>query len=321
MKILKVSASGFKKCVDNLSISFVPKANKTQEDKEFELNKIDDELYVFSTIGIIGKNASGKTTTVKLLALVYEIFSFFRVTHTEGIFINNRDIFLDVTFYHEGYLYRYLTNLSLFNGSIVIFNNESLYKRKYYKTYASNLFNYEKYEKINIEKNLPEDISIIYELIKKIDIRGNFYSSVDDSYNSYAFDIYKNMENGEKIIETILKMFDEHLDTISIIDKDKYQVKYVNKEIVEVTSRELYNMLSSGTTKGFNLFTMVVYSLKHGSDLLIDEIENHFHRTLVENLITLYRDKSINKLGASLIFTTHYPELLDLFNRSDYIYI
>ena len=106
-----------------------------------------------------------------------------------------------------------------------------------------------------------------------------------------------------------------------MINENKYKIIYENNSTKEVTNSELYEMLSSGTTKGFGLFTFVVYSLKTGTDLIIDEIENHFHKTLVENLVSLYKDKSVNKNNASLIFTTHYCELLDLFGRSDNIYI
>ena len=80
-------------------------------------------------------------------------------------------------------------------------------------------------------------------------------------------------------------------------------------------------MLSSGTIKGLYLYLYVLISLELGKDLLIDEIEIHFHKTLIENLINLYKDKRINKHNATLIFTTHYCELLDLFNRYDNIYI
>ena len=55
---------------------------------------------------------------------------------------------------------------------------------------------------------------------------------------------------------------------------------------------------------------------------LIDlKLENHFHKTLVESVIDLYKSKVINKHGATLIFTTHYCELLDMFDRCDNIYI
>ena len=62
-------------------------------------------------------------------------------------------------------------------------------------------------------------------------------------------------------------------------------------------------------------------TLQNGFDLLIDEVENYFHKTLVKNMISLFKDKSVNKKNASLIFTTHYCEVLDLFNRRDNIWI
>jgi len=142
-------------------------------------------------------------------------------------------------------------------------------------------------------------------------------------YRNYAnaFNIYKMLDNNLGIITSLLKMFDEHLENIEMLNDNKYRIIYTNKTKKEVSNNELYEILSSGTTKGFGLFTFVVYSLRTGADLIIDEIENHFHKTLVENLVNLYKDKSVNKNNATLIFTTHYCELLDLFGRSDNIYI
>ena len=57
MKLLRVVANNFKLCEKNFTISFIPSGNKTQADKEFELQEIDYSLYVFNTLGIIGKNA------------------------------------------------------------------------------------------------------------------------------------------------------------------------------------------------------------------------------------------------------------------------
>lgn len=38
-------------------------------------------------------------------------------------------------------------------------------------------------------------------------------------------------------------------------------------------------------------------------------------------MISLYKDKTVNKNNATLIFTTHYCEVLDLFHRRDNIWI
>lgn len=88
-----------------------------------------------------------------------------------------------------------------------------------------------------------------------------------------------------------------------------------------MSDKELIYMLSSGTTKGILLYVMAIAALQNGIDLLIDEIENHFHKTLVENLLSLFKDPLVNRQHASLIFTTHYCELLDHFNRQDNIWV
>lgn len=328
MKLLRVVANNFKLCEKDFTISFVPTANKTASDKEFELCEIDEGLFVFSTLGIIGKNASGKTTTVELLSIVYDVLSTFRINTSKNIFkYIDKTLNLDITFYHKGTVYRYITDLyknvnSAYDTS-VFFKNEKLYKREYKKAHIRELFNYDKFEEIKFDNPLPEDTSMIYSVLKDIGLRGIYLPSNDITYMNYAntFNMYKLFNNYLSIITSILKMFDEHLDNIKMIDNSKYKIIYTDGRTKEVTSKELYDILSSGTTKGFGLFTYVVYSLKTGSDLIVDEIENHFHKTLVENLVNLYKDKSVNKKNATLIFTTHYCEILDLFGRSDNIYI
>lgn len=328
MKLLKIVANNFKLCENNFTISFVPTGNKTLADKEFELKEIAEDLYVFNTLGIIGKNASGKTTTVELLAIIYDIFSNYRIKSTEKIFrfIDN-GINIDVTFYYEGVIYRYIAdlvkNVNSVDNTLVFFKNERLFKREYKKSHAKNLFEYEKFEEVPKEIILPEDTSMIYLLFKEIGLRGIYCSSDDNMYRDYrsAFNVYKLLDNNLNIVKSLLKLFDEHLKDIKMINENKYKIIYSNKKEKEVSNKELYEILSSGTTKGFGLFTFVVYSLKTGTDLIVDEIENHFHKTIVENLVNLYKDKSVNKKNATLIFTTHYCELLDLFGRSDNIYI
>lgn len=326
MKLLRVIANNFKLCEKDFTISFIPIGNKTIADKEFELQEIDEDLYVFNTLGIIGKNASGKTTVVELLSIVYDILSNYRINSSKNIFkFIDKTLNLDITFYHEGVIYRYITDLYKDENysTSIFFKNEKLFKRIYKKAHIRELFNYQKYEEVTSNIKLPEDTSLIYTLLKNISLKGIYCPSDDYMYRDYAnaFNIYKLLDNNLNIVTSLLKMFDEHLDNIKMINENKYKIFYTNKSTKEVSNFELYEILSSGTTKGFGLFSFVVYSLKTGSDLIIDEVENHFHKTLVENLLNLYKDKSVNKNNATLIFTTHYCEILDLFSRTDNIYI
>lgn len=328
MHILKVIANGFKGCADNFTISFVPEANKTEDDKEFELIEIADDLFVFSTVGIVGKNASGKTSVVDLLGLVYDIFSSFRVSSMKRRFLYwNKNVNLDITFYHDDYLYRYITDVVIDEQMLktVIFKNQKLFKRPFFKSYVKDksLFDYTKYEDVLFDSSLPEDMSMIYSIFKKMEIAGLYYSIEDEKNTDYVIisKIYNMFSDNESILTAVLKLFDESLEKIKLINDNKFEIIFTDKKSIKVDSDGLSEYLSSGTSKGFDLYSSVLYCLKAGKVLIVDEIENHFHKTLVENLINLFKDKSVNKSGAVLIFTTHYCELLDLFNRTDNIFV
>ena len=61
--------------------------------------------------------------------------------------------------------------------------------------------------------------------------------------------------------------------------------------------------------------------LKYGGYILLDEIEDHFNKTIVMNIIELFMKKATNPNDAHLVFTTHYQELLDILPRNDSVYI
>ena len=84
---------------------------------------------------------------------------------------------------------------------------------------------------------------------------------------------------------------------------------------------ELNAYLSSGTVKGIRVFSDAVRVLKNGGYLIVDEVENHFNRELVASLLRLFMNKRTNPKGAVIIFSTHYPELLDELERNDSIFI
>ena len=104
MKLLRVKASHFKNCQEQYTIDLVAKSRKSAEDKEYELQEIAPGLFVYSTAAFVGKNASGKSTAIELLDCCYSILGGFRL---EGKHYSYDGIQLEITFYHEGNLYRY----------------------------------------------------------------------------------------------------------------------------------------------------------------------------------------------------------------------
>ena len=78
MKLLYVKAKNFKNCIEGFTIDLVAKSRKTAEDKEYELQEIAPDLYVYNTMAFIGKNASGKTSALSfwmLAILFWETFA------------------------------------------------------------------------------------------------------------------------------------------------------------------------------------------------------------------------------------------------------
>ncbi len=320
MKLLKVIATGFKNCEDNFEISLVPKARKTTEDKEYELVEIAEGLYTYSTVGIVGKNASGKTSVLELMSLSYEILGNLRVERKN---YSVSGVKFTLFFYYEGSIYKYSLQLeeNLLSGN-VIFKNQLIWKKKYYKSKVNDIFEDEGFEQETSGNVLPEDTSIVFFVTKGIHPTAFHFNSLDVGQGAYGltFNALKNFNISNDVLMKIIRVFDENISSLEMVDDNNFKLTFEGKEEV-LSAQDLYFRLSSGTTKGIVLYILVVLSLRDGFDLIIDEIENHFHKTLVENIITLYKDKSVNKKNATLIIATHYCEILDLFSRQDNIYI
>ncbi len=325
MKLLYVKASGFKNCLDGVELNFLPKSKKTEVDKEYELQEIAPELFTFNTIAFVGKNASGKTSAVQLLEACYNILSNYTLLDLYDVFEN---VHLEMIFYHEGNVFFYSTDLvkseTLDNN--ISFKNQKLLKKKYFKSEARSVLNFESFkEDITPNDNdLPENISAIFSAVKSKEIRGISFDCSGLFENRYAYDFDFSLIDLFKISDEtlikIIKVFDSNIDSLEKLDNDNYKLVYLGEE-KKCSSVELFSLLSSGTTKGLCLYSMMYGSLKNGFDLVVDEIENHFHKVLVDLMISLYKDKRVNTKNATLIFTTHYAEVMDSFNRQDNIWI
>lgn len=321
MKLLKVTARNFKNCADNVTIDFVAKSRKTSEDKEYELQEIAEDLYVYTTAAFAGKNASGKTTAIQLLDCCYSILGEFCLENKTYSYNN---INLDMYFYHEGYIYRYRALMAQGNTvtNKAVFVNQELFKKKYMKTKLKEIYLDKGFELQDNLGELPEDTSIVFFVLRNKATRAMYYTCDGEGRDTYGhlFMVLKKYGIDDTILERILKLFDENIHRLTMIDEHNYELE-LKSGTCRISDAELVHRLSSGTTKGILLYIIMVASLKNGFDLIIDEIENHFHKTLVENMISLYKDKAVNRHNATLIFTTHYCELLDTFNRQDNIWI
>lgn len=338
MKLLRVKANHFKNCSNDFIIDFVAKSRKTAEDKEYELQEIAPELYVFNTMAFIGKNASGKTSAIALLDCAYSILGGFRL---ENKHYSYEGVELEIIFYYKEYIYRYETTLASDKlSNRALFRNERLYRKKYYKTNIKDIFDNDGFSRINrplfspfshkeldasSDDNyslLPDDTSTLFYTLGKKHTRAIYFDSYEIGTETYRlmFNALKNYGINSDILTRVLRVFDDNVESLEMLDDNNYKLIFKGEKKI-LSDTQLVYMLSSGTTKGLLLYVLMVASLKEGFDLLVDEVENHFHKTLVENMISLYKDKTVNKNNATLIFTTHYCEVLDQMGRQDNIWI
>lgn len=321
MKLLRVRASNYKNCCDDFIIDLVARSKKTSEDKEYELLEIAEDLYVFNTVAFVGKNASGKTSAIELMECCYSILSEFRL---EDKHYNYENVKLEIIFYHEDYIYKYNTVLKTDPNldSKVNFICQHIYRKKYYKSKVKEIYSDDGFEEIENLGELPEDTSVLFFILKKKVTRAVYFNCNGEGVDTYRqlFRTMKTYKVSNDVLASIIKIFDDKIKNLEMLDEKHYKLTYQDN-VKEMSDSELIHLLSNGTTKGVLLYIFVVAALENGFDLLIDEVENHFHKTLVDNIISLFKDKTVNKKSATLVFTTHYCEVLDLFNRQDNIWI
>ncbi|MDI7398443.1 ATP-binding protein [Cronobacter dublinensis] len=94
-------------------------------------------------------------------------------------------------------------------------------------------------------------------------------------------------------------------------DRVEYVVKTLHKN--EMGESIAFNLEdeSHGTRKIFSFAGPLSHSLQTGNVLFIDELNDNLHPKLVEFLVGLFHDPTINKKGAQLIFTTHETSILN----------
>lgn len=123
------------------------------------------------------------------------------------------------------------------------------------------------------------------------------------------------------IPDPVLHAFDDSIEYFRFDSGRKIHVRLKDSfEEQEMDRNDAVRLLSSGTRRGSFIISLATRVLRTGGYLLIDEIENSINKELVRMILGLFVNRSTNPLGATLVFTTHYAELLDLVGRKDNIY-
>lgn len=329
MKILRITAQGLPLFKEDLDICFYTQQRVSEDDKD-SLYKMEANYYLHSACAFIGINASGKTSVLKVINLALSIVKNEPINHVEAksilggtgkatictYFYDNRKYVccLETVIAAKktkagNYIYSILSE-RMWEKSI-----SSVKSKKYLTDFTG--MEPAKVRKAD-EEFLPDDVSLIISHNRK----------TNDTVGVFSLLSYTNMNVlpfTEDIPLEVIAFLDPTIEMLrfqQIEGKTFIHLKFRDEdEIILNNAVDLEQYLSSGTIKGIITFSMVKEVLQSGGYLLVDEIENHFNKEIVTTLMRFFMDSRLNKKGGTLIFTTHYPELLDEYDRNDGICI
>ena len=306
MRLLKMSVSGLTLFKDTIDIDFYTEQRVSGDNNEM-VTPCFGNVYTNNVISIVGINASGKTSLLKIISFVIEFMNGESINNISNIDILDDTQNVTITAYFfdpkEGIFKLESEIIRVVNDNLdirYIINNERLWCKKVSRVKSKkDLFEFDDKciikERDNNAEFLKEDTSIILSLNK--------------NKNFYLKDLIQ-LTN----LNFLRLIGDFPQELIAFLDPS---IEYFSFDKITGESK----LKSLGTIKGINVFINAMVVFEIGGYLIVDELENHFNREIVATLLKFFMNKSVNKNGATLIFSTHYTELLDEFERNDGIYI
>ena len=330
MKLLRITAEGLPLFREKLDLSFYARQRVAEEQKSI-LYSLFSNIYMNSAIGFIGINASGKTSVLKAVLFALGIINNEPINHIEA-----RDILGDAPKVKLNTYFFCETTHEICRLETVIRSQMSKPEGISYSIISESLWTKSADEVVtrkamldfqgrkpaivrnSSEDFLPDDVSIMIARNKKTKdyVRiANLLKYTNENVLSFS----------EDIPAEVITFLDPTIENLHFDKNDSrtlIRLKFREKEEIVLNNPvELNNYLSSGTVKGMITFTLAKEILQSGGYIVVDEIENHFNKEIVTTLMRFFMDSKLNKNGGMLIFSTHYPELLDEYERNDSIFI
>lgn len=336
MRLLKIFIQDMPRFKGNIDIDFITKQRVAEDDQEKLFNTFSNNytsIYTNQAISFIGLNASGKTTILKAISFIINLLNNEALNNIKSKEIlndlsDNEKVKITSFFYNDNSVYKLETHIEkkvnqVDNESKLIITEERLWEKDATKVKTKkSLFEFNDSD-IRIERNEKEqfllnDVSVMIAINKEK--QSNFPLRDMLMWTNH------NMLNIlGKFPKELLTFLDPSIEYFKCdIRKKPADIRlkfYESEEIILNNPSEIEKYLSSGTIKGINVFMNALLCFMEGGYLIVDELENHFNEEIVTTLVRFFMNPNVNRNGATLIYSTHYSELLDEYDRNDCIYI
>lgn len=329
MRLLRIEADGVFLFHEKIIFDFYAEQRVYPDNAAMLFNSFGN-TYTNNVLSFVGVNASGKTTSLRFISFVMSLLNAEAINNisTKEVLERSTRVELKVYFYDENKGVCLLETIIGITKEDDVTERYSILQEKLYTrkissiTSKANLFYFEDddiFQTRDISQEqfifLKDDVSIAIIFGKT----GNIYfRDLTDWTDINVLNSYCNFP-----IE-LIQFLDPSIEYIKYNPNERVLIVKFKKDKEPIPMRGIENIrhyLSSGTIKGINVFMYAWMVLIKGGYLIVDEIENHFNKEIVATLIRFFMDKRVNKNGATLIYSTHYVELLDELDRNDGIYV
>lgn len=294
----------------------------------------DTSIYSQNAIALSGINASGKTTSLGLLKMAYAYLSVpceMRPDgHPSSVFPARLEesFVLKAIFWHEGRFYALTADLAKQPADTVApyaIQDERLYKLKKIRPLKKDLATFDAFisrSELLVHRNaeagepgalsddaktfLQDDTSVVSALVGRSAKQGLISEHLEE--RRYA--------------PSVVNALDASIESLKWDPAGEvYRLKFFGGPERQLGRDTAERLLSKGTLAGMNLIQHFFSVLKSGGAMLVDGIEDGLSRSMIETIIHLFLSPAVNRNGAQLIFTTHYPEIIDVLPRKDDVYV
>ncbi|XCP84761.1 AAA family ATPase [Roseburia hominis] len=332
MKLLKINIQDMPRFKGDIDIDFIARQRVDEDDKE-RLYCVFSNIYINPVLSFIGINASGKTTILKTISFVINLLNNESINSIEvkeilNDLLEGENVKITSFFYEQKKVYKLQTvitkKINLIDESEkLVISDEKLWEKEAEKVKTKkSLFDF-KDSDIKIERNqkeqfLSDDVSVMI-AINREKQSGFLLRDMSMWTNHNMLNVLG------KFPKELLTFLDPSIEYFKCsIEKKSTDLRlkfHGSEEIILRSPSEIEKYLSSGTIKGISVFMNALFCFVEGGYLIVDELENHFNEEIVATLVRFFMDPKVNRQGSTLIYSTHYAELLDEFERNDCIYI